>query len=157
MNQKIYELAKKLNNTMTSECSEFIVTGSLALNLFGLVKDDNVKDLDVILIHPTISLIKSLRLLEKTSPAIGRSEYHINLQKDDLIRVSMNGINVDFFIDTKERECVNHFGILFSTINEIVKAKKLMGRLKDYIQLMGIANEIISTPELVEFLNKKNV
>ena len=156
MNQKLYDLAKRLHENMIKECSDFIVTGSLALNLFGLVEDNQVKDLDVILLYPREELINKLRFMEKTSPAKNRSEYLINLQKENLIRVCIDNVNVDFFIDNRIRDYVLHHGIPFNTVKEIVIAKKSMGRLKDFIQLSDIANRIVSNQELVEVVKKCN-
>lgn len=154
MNRRLFNMAMELRNQFLHKSDQFILTGSLALNCYGLVGDEDVKDLDIILVNPTADLRESLSLLEKISPAKNRNANYIGL-RDDLFRFSVNDVNVDVFIKTEKREIVYYQSMPLNLIDYIISAKKEMGRLKDYIQLMELANKFITTSEFIDKLKSK--
>lgn len=141
------------------KCSKFIVTGSYALNVFGLI--DKVKDLDILLVDPSAETLDTLARLSEAPESM-----HLKLPESSypqslcMTRIMYNGIKIDFFygagiIEQGHLTLAN--GLNLSTVPGIVLAKKNANRLKDWLQLRDIAESIFTDIQFNSFLrDKKN-
>ena len=131
------------------ECEQFLLTGSLALNLIGF--NCLVKDIDLKIVNPSEHSITILRNLEKEFPPVKQSLYPDN----NTIRFTHEGIGVDIFIE-KEKIKTSIFtksNIEITPLNYIVKAKKSMNRAKDMLQLRNLSKDILSNEEMNKFMD----
>lgn len=131
-------------------CEQFIVTGSYALSKFGLHKG-NPGDLDIILVNPTEEAVNIITRMSKEFPA--KTQFP-SIEKGRIFM--MGDIKVDAFIQKeKENTEIMIDGVLYATVDHIVKAKKSIGRVKDWIQLRKIAGGICNGKEFTEFIDKQ--
>lgn len=128
-------------------CDQFILTGSTALKMHGLV--DSASDIDIILINPTEECRKILEKLEEKS----------NNQNTYKARVAYifehEGVKIDVFIENEKVDCCSYEGIFINPIKKIVEAKKKIARTKDFAQLRKIASSILTEKELMSYLDSK--
>lgn len=117
----------------------FILTGSTALAYHGLLQFDEAKDLDIILVTPNEAAIAILDKFQAASPSP-------KFKVGGCVNYSFifEGVKVDIWIvgSINETKCFNEDGIRIATIRHIVAAKQNIGRSKDWIQLMQLANKI---------------
>jgi hypothetical protein len=116
----------------------------------GLTEKNEVSDIDIILVNPSIESLSILDRLQKDHPAktVGSGKSCFIFQHDDL--------KIDVFIEKTKIETslmVNSF--LISPILRIINAKKSMSRHKDWIQLRKISRKIFTTEEFERYLNSK--
>lgn len=142
------EIVKHYQTLLT--CEQFLLTGSKALSLMGLVDTNNVGDIDIILVNPTDEAKSILARLQKDNPAKTKP-----ISGGKVAYIFMHeGIKVDVFIEDKMvRTVLNADGILLNPADRIVQAKKKSDRLKDWIQLRKIANKIVSAGEFESYLD----
>lgn len=139
-------------------CDQFVVTGSYVLALNGLV--DKPKDLDIILYKPKEGVIDLLKELQKTQPA--KTKAPENSKKGLISIIEHQGVKIDFFISQIKIDAINVGDYEISTIKGIVEAKKNIGRIKDYYQLLKIAESITTKQEILgkftsgDFLKESN-
>lgn len=142
------EIIKHFQTLLT--CEQFLLTGSKALSLMGLVEKNKVGDIDIILINPTEEAKSILERLQanspaKTSPGSGGRVSYIFMH---------DGVKIDVFI---EREVVNTAlsadGVLLNPVNRIIQAKKTSSRMKDWQQLRSMARGIFKPEEFEAYLN----
>lgn len=130
-------------------CEQFVVTGSYALSKFGL--STKVGDLDLILVNPTEEAINIMKRMSTEFPAKTKFLYE---SKGYIFM--MYDVKVDAFVQNK---CVITEvmvdGVLFATVDHIVKAKKSINRMKDWLQLRKLAYSICSTQDFNDFLGKQ--
>lgn len=128
-------------------CEQFILTGSTALKLHGLV--DSSSDIDIILIKPSEECINILEKLEE------KSNLKKNYPSTNFFMFYHEGVKIDVFIENEKIECCTFDDILISPIKKIIDAKKKMARLKDIAQLRKIAASIITDKETLKFIDSK--
>lgn len=129
-------------------CEQFVVTGSYALNKYGL--SSKIGDLDIILVNPSEESINIMKRLSIEFPAPTKFLY----EEKGFIFI-MNGIKVDIFIkkirvDTE----ITIDGVLYATVSHIVKEKKSINRIKDWVQLRKMSKMICDENEFNTFLDK---
>ena len=131
------------------ECEQFLVTGSLALNLMGF--NCPVKDIDIRIVNPSESSIAILKSLEKAYVPLKLPLY----PNENIVRFIHEGINIDFFIEKEKvkTSIITKDNIEIVPLDSIVKAKKSMNRIKDIIQLRSLAKEILTNEEMVKFMD----
>lgn len=128
-------------------CDQFILTGSTALKMYGLV--DSASDIDIILVNPTEECKKIIEKLEEKS------------NKQNTYKASVayifehEGVKIDIFIETTKTDCCSYEGIFINPIKKIVEAKKKIARTKDFAQLRKIASSILTEKELMSYLDSK--
>ena len=128
-------------------CDQFILTGSTALKMHGLV--DSASDIDIILVNPTEECKKMIEKLEEKS------------NKQNTYKASVayifehEGVKIDIFIETVKTDCCSYEGVFINPIKKIVEAKKKIARTKDFAQLRKIASSILTEKELMSYLDSK--
>ena len=162
-------LILKLKALLPSE--DFIVTGSFALNQFGISAPSN--DLDIILSKPDVSTIETINRLMKEFPAkttikkplekLSEEDKESSVKKNtvkkkptpDCSAIFMyDNVKVDVFIEDKyTRPFILLDGIKYSTIQSIIDAKKSYGRMKDWLQLRDMARLFFKQEEFDLMLN----
>jgi len=144
MKPKNWDLVKKLQGNFDGNVKQFIVTGGVALNLYGLVEYNDIGDLDIIIIGPTDFLIEQLKNIEKLSPVKNRNEYLAELNKD-LIRFELKGVNVDIFIEHELKPELLWFDyVQINPLKHILAAKKKQNRKKDVQFICDLTKAILS-------------
>lgn len=137
---------KQLKATLL--CEQFVVTGSYALHKFGIIEKPS--DVDIVLVNPTEDTKKAVENLVRTF-----AHKNDKFKKGDLAGIiDREGTKIDIFYSTNKRETINIDGIEYSKVNEIIKVKKAMGRLKDIKQLRNISKTFFVEADLENFLNK---
>ena len=131
------------------ECEQFLLTGSLALNLIGF--NCLVKDIDIKIVNPSEHSLTMLKNLEKEFPPSRPSLYPDN----NTIRFTHEGIGIDVFIEKEKikTSITTKYNIELAPLNHIVKAKKSMNRAKDILQLRNLSKEILSNEEMNKFMD----
>jgi len=150
MMAKKERLLTRLVNELQAE--KIVVTGSFALYKLG-VTEIKPKDLDIILIKPyesTKDLIKIWNNINKSNIRVSNYPSKVGLQ----YIVNIDGIEVDFFFTDTPIDSIKVDGVNYKKPYDIFKAKKKIGRIKDWGQLKRIANSIFSQKELDDCLNK---
>lgn len=120
--------------------NNFILTGTTALAYHGLLDFSEAKDLDILLINPSDGAKEVLSNLQKANPSpkfkeggsVTHSFFYEGVKVDVWILASHEDTE---YIQTKE-------GIKLASIRWIVKAKEMIGRSKDWIQLMQLSRKI---------------
>lgn len=119
----------------------FIVTGGTVLQLHGL--KEKAPDLDLILVNPSEEALTVLRAMQEASPAKTKP-----FGGGGLAAILMHeGVKVDFWIQNDFKETtLNYLGEDFEIANvgAIIRAKKSIGRFKDFADLKIIAARIHS-------------
>ena len=81
-------LVTTLREQFQGGCDQFLVTGSVAMLLYGLAYQcDEPNDLDITMINPTPETIRILQALEAVNPLPNRPGYG----SDELFRFTMQG------------------------------------------------------------------
>lgn len=130
-------------------CEQFVVTGSYALNKFGL--SEKVGDLDIILVNPTE---EALNIMNRMSTDFLAKTKFLYEQKGNIFM--MENVKVDVFI--QKQPVITEIMIdevLFATVSHIVRQKKTINRMKDWLQLRKLASSICKTEEFNNFLDKQ--
>ena len=135
--KKHWEIVKKLQRLV--QCDQFVVTGSIALNLHGLTKE-MPHDIDIILANPTEQTVRMLETLQKINP-IPREK--MGYTDEFMYNFMSEGIEVNVFCQGKEEGCLWHDYVQVSPVMRIILAKKGYKRVKDYRQLNEIAKNIM--------------
>lgn len=118
----------------------FILTGSTALAYHGLLEISEAKDLDILLVKPDQGALDVLNKLQAANPSA-------KFREGGPVKYSFiyEDVKVDVWIlDSHEDStftCTPD-GIRIASIRSIVNAKKHIGRSKDWIHLMQLANKI---------------
>lgn len=132
-------------------CDQFVITGSFAMSLYGLLDKNKVGDLDLILVNPTDEAKNILERLQKDQPAKTKPNSGGNVSyifmhektKIDVFIVSApvldNGLSFN--------DC------MVNPIDNIVKAKKKYNRMKDWIQLRNYSRRLFEPDEFQKFLD----
>lgn len=142
MKPKHWDLVKTFQGYCNGQVNQFLITGGVALNLYGLVQDDDIGDLDIILINPTEDLIKMFKNLESITPVKDRSPYVAELN-ENLIRFELKGVNVDIFIEREVKSGVLWFDyVQINPLRHILTAKKRQNRRKDLQFLCDLIKDI---------------
>ena len=128
-------------------CDQFILTGSTALKMYGLV--DSASDIDIILVNPTEECKKIIEKLEEKSNK--KNTYKANVA----YIFEHEGVKIDIFFQHEKTDCCSYEGIFINPINKIVEAKKKIARTKDFAQLRKIASSILTEKELITFIDSK--
>jgi hypothetical protein len=128
-------------------CDQFIITGSTALKMHGLV--DSSSDIDIILVNPTEECKKIIEKLEEKSNKQ-------NTYKESVAYIFKHeDVKIDIFIETVKVDCCSYEGVFINPIKKIVEAKKKIARTKDFAQLRKIASSILTEKELMDYLDSK--
>lgn len=135
--EKHWKIVKKLQKLV--QCDQFVVTGSIALNLHGLTKEQP-HDIDIILANPTKPTIQMLETLQKMNPIPKRNMSYMD---EFLYSFMSEGIEVNIFCQGKEEGCLWYDYVQVSPIMKIIQAKKGYRRIKDFQQLNDIAKSIM--------------
>jgi len=151
-NQKQEETIGKLK--LILPCEQFIITGSYALVLYGIIKLSDTNDIDIILVNPEPSTIEMLKKFmekypAKTSPNETSSVKYIFMFDD---------IKIDVFFETKKiitGLVTENYTI--SSVNDIVQAKKSYNRPKDWMQLRYISRLFWTEKDFQEYMNKQTL
>jgi hypothetical protein len=128
-------------------CDQFILTGSTALKMYGLV--DSASDIDIILVNPTEECKKIIEKLEE------KSNKQNTYKSTVAYMFEHEGVKIDIFIETVKVDCCSYEGILINPIKRIVEAKKKIARIKDFAQLRKMASSILTEKELMNYLDSK--
>ena len=144
------ETFKQLRAMLT--CDKFIITGSQALKVYGLIT--KADDIDIILVNPSVEVIDRLKKLQEEMPAATKAQFDSESYKDHslLAIFKWNGIKVDVFDSTGE-PTLNINGFEYAMIPNIVEAKLEANRLKDWLQLRKIAASIWSREAMAKWLD----
>lgn len=131
---------------------DFILTGTFALSQMGF--GIKVKDLDIVLINPTQSTLEVLESLEKSNPPKNLLDYPTTLENKRMFRFIHEGIEVDVFIYRDKIPTViqTQCGLKIAPLYHIIQAKKVLGRPKDYIQLLSLSRKIMSDDEFNSYV-----
>ena len=126
-------------------CEQYVPTGSYALMRMGLVNRSD--DIDIVLVNPTQETRDTLARLEKEYPAktTGSGDTTIFMHEDT---------KIDVFIEKAKIETLQIDGFEISNAKRIINAKKIMGRPKDYIQLLALRKSILSDEEWSKYISK---
>lgn len=127
------------------EAEQFVLTGSLALSLFGLCDRSKVGDIDIILYKPTESTLNKLRYLvshyAKHEKLDGTYESNTN-QKIYCFKHEQT--NIDVFISNKSIKTKSNFKTIgLSKTRSIILAKIKLNRKKDWGQIYNIFKKLI--------------
>lgn len=129
-------------------CDQFILTGSTALQYYGLV--DKSSDIDIILVNPTEECKALLERLEE------KSDLQNNYKGTLAYKFKHEDTKIDIFFEfSTVPSCTSYEGVFLNPINRIIIAKKISARLKDFAQLRKMAMSILSDKELYDFLDSK--
>lgn len=130
-------------------CEQFLLTGSSALLHYGLVKEGQPGDIDIILINPTDAAREILNRLQEANPA------NTKPSSDTVAYIFKHeNVKVDVFFETvKVQRPLTFDGIELNPINRIVAAKKKANRPKDWLQLRKMARAILTANEFETFCN----
>jgi hypothetical protein len=131
----LHQLKKKL------PAERFVIGGSNAMKLHGVKLAKEPGDLDIILEKPMPHAISNLELFQATNPNpkftgnanMSYSFYIDNIKVDVWIRNHAN-----------DEVLLQHEGFYVNSIRDIVEAKTLFNRAKDWIQLMQWASSIFN-------------
>jgi len=136
----MYDKVVKLKNML--KCDQFILTGSLAFKFHGLDVDCN--DIDLILINPTNETRNLLCNLSNLFPRInGCQGKYSKLEAN--YQFVLDGVPVDIFIECNIKSCLQtKEGVDINPICDIIKAKMILGRIKDYKSLYEWSQKIFS-------------
>lgn len=127
---------------------QFILTGSFVANVLGLTNKEP-RDIDILLVNPTKETIEKLKEYEEKFPKKKKGEY----KTDKMFQIFYSDMNIDFFItDEKSDMKLNYCGFQISTVDKIVKAKKLYESPKHVFQLLKWRSDIISDIELDRYI-----
>lgn len=140
--KRYFDLIYKLRDLCIKDCEQFIVTGGVALERYGLVQSEEVSDLDIILVNPNEELLKTLRKLEQVSPIKDRCCYLAG--KEGLVRFTLDGINIDVFIEKTMKRCVYSEHLSLNPLMDILTAKKRYGRAKDNRFICDLVAKIVT-------------
>lgn len=128
----------------------FIVTGGTVLELHGL--KSTAQDLDLILVNPSEEALTVLRAMQEASPAKTKP-----YGGGGLTAILMHeGVKVDFWVlDSYKDTTLSYPGEDFEVANvgAIIRAKKAIGRFKDFADLKVIASGILTTAEFEKVFN----
>lgn len=134
----IIEKLKTLKTLLSS--NELILTGSTALAYHGLLKMDEAKDLDLLILNPSDTTKEVLNRLQADYPSSkwreGSPVSHSFIYE---------GVKVDVWFLTCHEDAeylTTSDGVQVSSIGAIVNAKLSIGRSKDWIQLMQLSKRI---------------
>lgn len=123
-------------------CGQFIITGSIALSLHGLIPaKEDYNDIDIIIADPLQSTTEKLELLSRVN------ESHKNpsaYNTPNMYRFNYRGVDVDVWIESKRNDLMMYCGFWVSGVKEIINAKKRFGRPKDYKQINDIVIDLLS-------------
>lgn len=133
------------------QCDQFILTGSHALAMLGLmtVGEAGEKDIDILLVNPTE---ESLAILKKLKINQGNPNYPPDA---NYYRVEYESIYVDFFVKDEVQKSINVDGVDIAYPIDIVNAKQRYGGLKHILHLKGIAELFYTQDLLVNFLKNE--
>lgn len=131
---------------------QFILGGSTALSLYGLIPVSNSNDLDIILYNPSEYSLKVLGELQKLMPASTKPLSGYNARVNYIIK--HYDLKIDFFI-VKDRVNTQfeYDGIFLNTIPNIIKAKKEANRPKDWLQLRNLSRFFYKEEDFINFAN----
>lgn len=135
-------------------CEKFIVTGTQALKVYGLVK--KADDIDIILVNPTRETKEMIVRFQDKMPAQSKAQI-ANEQYSDhslLAIFKWNEVKVDVFESTGE-ETLNIDGFEYAMILNIVKAKQQAGRLKDWLQLGRLSSLFWTREGMAKWLKEQ--
>jgi len=149
--KKLLKLASHFKTVLPAE--DFILTGSVALNMMGF--KSNPKDLDLILFKPTSGTLEVLKDLVKKYPPKTKGSYPNN---GHVYRFTHDDVEIDVFITSGKIESELYTGdkIKIYPLDKIVQAKILMNRPKDYIQLLKMSKQIISENQFERYVENFN-
>ena len=147
MDKKKIGLIKELKTVLN--CEQFVLTGSTALVELGFdVKSD---DLDIILVKPTK---ESQDILAKYSENYKADKEVLNYGDSELgYMFKKDGVKVDIFVASKRVDCVEGSLVDIAKVSHIVKAKKDIGRAKDFMQLMKLSRSIMHPSEFNKYID----
>jgi hypothetical protein len=129
-------------------CEKFVVTGSYALYLMGLCdRPDN--DLDIILIKPSATALEVAKRYQEENPAKTKPLENSSLKSIFILEQ----VKIDIFVQDENIETINIDGLDVTKADHIFKAKKGMGRMKDFVQLRNVAKRIFDQKEFENFLD----
>jgi hypothetical protein len=130
-------------------CDQFVVTGSFAMFLHGLIDEKNVSDLDIILVNPTPETKILLNKLQEAQPAKtqpGSGEVSAIFMHDN--------VKIDVFIlDKPVTNTLIFEGIEVSPVGRIILAKQKYGRMKDWIHLRNMSRLFFKQEDFEKTLN----
>lgn len=133
-------------------CEQFLLTGSQALFCYGLVEEEKVGDLDILLINPTGEALNILSRLQESSPARTKPS-----DGGEVSYIFQHGdVKVDIFISKEKIQNVLQFeGIDLNPIKNIVNAKKKANRAKDWFQLRKLSRIFFKPEQFTDYLNNQ--
>lgn len=146
------ETIKKLKTLLPA--SKFVVTGSYALSLYGLIDSSFVKDIDIILVKPDAIAIANIENFVKDFPAKTKANGE-SILKGIFV---LDNIKIDVFVDDKYTEstlCID--GIEYAKVPPIIRAKQSFGRMKDWIQCRAMSRLFFKQEEFESALNEKGL
>lgn len=144
-------IAKNLEIILQADA--FIVTGSMALRKYGLVAKNH--DIDIILVNPTENTLDTLGSLERAAP-VGMQNTENDYDVSELVaQFIYHGVKVDVFRHA-DAKCLLIDGLHYSFISDIIKAKKICNRHKDWALLFNIAEKFCTIEQLRESTRHSN-
>jgi hypothetical protein len=148
MKKEKLEAIKHIRTILKAE--RFILTGGTVLALNGLKEDNN--DIDIILVKPDESAIETTKRLMEESPAETKP-YQGN---SELIAIfKYGGYKFDIFQkeEHSEQTFFSNQGVEIDNVGHIIKAKKRINRMKDWVQLRNISRVFFKQEEFEGYLN----
>lgn len=136
-------------------CGQFIITGSIALSLHGLipVKED-YDDIDIIMVDVPTTTIEKLDLLSR----VHKSQKNPSIYNTpNMYRFTYKGVDVDVWIEPKRNNLLMYNGFWVSGVKEIIDAKKRFGRAKDYIQINDIVVDLLTPLGRINPIDSKEI
>ena len=129
-------LVTTLREQFQGGCDQFLVTGSVAMLLYGLAYQcDEPNDLDITMINPTPETIRILQALEAVNPLPNRPGYG----SDELFRFTMQGVQVDVFVEKEPVDALWYDWTQINTPMRIIQARAKLGRPKDIKSVCELA------------------
>lgn len=127
---------------------KLVITGSLALHYHGIkIPSSKIKDLDLLMLKPSTAAIDILQRLATETPKLNHQVYPGDLG----FSIRFDGVDIDFIpMGSEQVSLYTIEGIGVSAINHIIGAKRGFSRPKDWMQLLGLSQQICSGSELKE-------
>lgn len=128
----------------------FVLTGSLALMYHGLIEENKVNDIDLILVNPSENARAALDNLQAAEPSP-------KFRPGGPVNYSFfyEGVKVDIWLQDRYedgRVIMTEEGVRLANVKHIVQAKKSINRPKDWVNLMQIAKRIYDPVEFEKVL-----
>ncbi len=127
------------NLTTMFKDDEYVITGTYALILMGILPKGTNGDVDVIFIDPkptTLEIIKRLNVFTG------------NTRNDTFFKIILNEVRYDVFItSTPLDDVITVDGVRCTTLPRIIRAKRGYNRAKDVLHLIRWRDQLFGTKD----------